>query len=163
MNRISKTLGTIFVGILLVLGLSACSEDGEYAERQEKNEAVIVENSQEVKNLEEKIKRDEASAGKIGYVYVMSFSKFIGYYTIEGKVSSNGSQLAPETEIACRRLHGSDYCEALDGPQDDNTYGEGDPGIFFFTTEGAMVVTNLDYLYSDQPIANAIDVPKLNS
>lgn len=159
-TRISKTIGAIFAGVLLVVGLTACS-GGDLAEREEKNKEVIVENSQEVKNLKEKIERDEASAGKIGYVYIMTFGKFIGYYTITGKISSNGSQLAPEDDVVkpcsgCDRL-------VVDGPQDDNTYGEGDPGIFFFTTEGAMVVTDLDYLYSDQPIANSIDVPKLNS
>jgi len=160
MNRISKILAIIFTSVLLVAGLSACSMGGDLEEREEKNKEVIVENSQEVQNLKEKIKRDEASADKIGYVYIMSFSKFIGYYTITGKISSNGSQLAPEDDVVkpcsgCDRL-------VVDGPQDDNTYGAGDPGIFFFTTEGAMVVTDLDYLYSDRPIANAIDVPKLN-
>lgn len=165
MNRISKILSVIFAGVLLVAGLSACDSE-DLKKREEKNKQVIVENSQEVQNLKEKIKRDEASAGKIGYVYIMSFSKFIGYYTITGKISSNGSQLAPEDDVidGCDSSGGiaSGCGLVVDGPQDDNTYGEGDPGIFFFTTEGAMVVTDLDYLYSDQPIANAIDVPKLN-
>ena len=33
--------------------------------------------------------------------------------------------------------------------------------IFFFTTEGTMVVTSLDYFYTTQPVATALDVPKL--
>lgn len=147
--------------IALMLGLSACGVTDQYAERQRQNESVIVENSQEVRNLKEKIRRDETSADKIGYVYVMSFGKFVGYYTIKGKISSNGSQIAPEMDVICRYSTG-ESCQAVDGPQDDNTYGAGDPGIFFFTTEGAMVVTSLDYLYADQPIAAALDVPKLN-
>lgn len=149
----------ILSGVVLIFGLSACSGSGDLQDRQEKNDAVVVKNSLETKNLKEKLRRDEESAGKIGYVYIMTFGKFVGYYTITGKVSSNGSQLAPEEDVVrpcagCERL-------VVDGPQDDNTYGTGDPGIFFFTTEGAMVVTSLDYLYSDQPIA--VDVPKLNA
>lgn len=165
-THIGKIVGAIFAGVLLIAGLTACDSE-ELQKREEKNKEVIVENSQEVKNLKEKIKRDEASAGKVGYVYIMTFGKFIGYYTITGKVSSNGSQLAPEDDVidGCDNTGGiaSGCGIVVDGPQDDNTYGEGDPGIFFFTTEGAMVVTNLDYLYSDQLIANSIDVPKLNA
>lgn len=148
----------ILSGLALVFGLSACSSN-DIEEREKLNDSVIVKNSLETKNLKEKIRRDEESAGKVGYVYIMTFGKFIGYYTITGKVSSNGSQLAPEEDV----VHPCSGCDRLvvDGPQDDNTYGAGDPGVFFFTTEGAMVVTSLDYLYSDQPIA--VDVPKLNA
>ncbi len=165
MNRTAKILGILLVSLLLAVGLSACSSE-DLKKREEKNKEIIVENSQEVRNLKEKIERDEASADKIGYVYIMSFSKFIGYYTIKGKISSNSSQLAPEDDVidGCDSTGGiaSGCGLVVDGPQDDNTYGEGDPGIFFFTTEGAMIVTDLNYLYSDQLIANAIDVPQLN-
>ena len=43
--------------------------------------------------------------------------------------------------------------------KDDGTYGAGDPGNFFFTTDGVMVETSLDYIISNEPIA--IDVPRL--
>ena len=38
-------------------------------------------------------------------------------------------------------------------------YGDGDPGIFFYTADDVMVETSLDYVVSDQPLA--IDVPRL--
>lgn len=157
-----KSLKAIVVVIALMLGLSACSmTSSDYDKRKEQNKTTLISgDSQEQKNLREKIRRDEASADKIGYVYVMTFGKFIGYYTIKGKISSDGSQLNPQDDIICR--YSGDSCQSVDGPQDDNTYGDGDPGVFFFTTEGAMVVTSLDYLYSDQPIAASVDVPKLN-
>ena len=149
------------IGIFFATTAESCSSS-DYDQRKEQNKTQQVQGeSQEQRNLKEKIKRDESSAGKIGYVYIMSFSKFVGYYTIKGKISDSGSQLAPEDDIVCRYNTG-ESCQTVDGPQDDNTYGTGDPGIFFFTTEGAMVVTSLDYLYSDQPIASAVDVPKLN-
>ena len=158
-----KKLVTISSVILafFVLSGNSCSGPSEYDQRQQQNKSVQIKNSQEMQNLQEKLRRDEASKDKIGYVYLMTFGKFIGYYTIKGKISSSGSQLAPEDEIQCK-TSSSESCQAVDGPQDDGTFGDDDPGVFFFTTDGAMVVTSLDYLYADQPIAAAIDVPKLN-
>lgn len=161
MSKIIRNISAAIAAAALLFSLSACTSSA-YEERKQQNEVTRVQGeSQEQKNLKEKIARDEASADKIGYVYIMSFGKFIGYYTIKGKISSNGSQLAPEQDVLCP--YRTDGCGTVDEAQDDNTFGEGDPGIFFFTTEGAMVVTDLDYLYADQPIANAIDVPKLNA
>ena len=51
------------------------------------------------------------------------------------------------------------FCLTLDSSQDDGTYGEGDPGIFFFLADGTYVETTLDYVYSTQPIP--VDVPRL--
>jgi hypothetical protein len=47
----------------------------------------------------------------------------------------------------------------LDSPKDDGSYGNGDPGIFFFTADGAYVETDINYITSNQPIN--IDVPLL--
>ena len=51
----------------------------------------------------------------------MSFAKPIGYYVVEGKVSSSGGQLTPEQDIICRSS--AESCQAVDGPFDDGTYG----------------------------------------
>lgn len=40
------------------------------------------------------------------------------------------------------------------------SYGGGDPGIFFFLTNGTKVVTSLDYIQTDQPIPG-VAAPKL--
>jgi hypothetical protein len=50
----------------------------------------------------------------------------------------------------------------VDAPGDDGSYGANEKGVFFFTTEGALVETNQDYLYSDQPIPTFASLPKLN-
>lgn len=155
-KRITAAL-TIIVGLLL-LGTGCTSE--EMTQRKEQAKTAAAKETLEKKNLERKLKLDE-DANRVGYVYLMSFSKFIGYYTIKGKISSNGSQIEPEVQIECP-YSSSSSCVTIDGPQDDGTFGEGDPGIFFFTTEGTMIVTSLDYMYSSQPIPNAIEVPKLN-
>jgi hypothetical protein len=112
-------------------------------------------------NLQKKQKIDE-NPNQLGFVYLLSFGKPFGYYPVKGKISSSGSQLAPESEVL--RPCGGGSCEFIvaDGPQDDGTYGEGDPGIFFFTPDGNMVVTSLDYFYSQQPVAFGTDVLDLS-
>jgi len=37
----------------------------------------------------------------------------------------------------------------VNAPGDDGSYGANEDGIFFFTTEGAYVTTNLDYLFAE--------------
>jgi hypothetical protein len=96
-------------------------------------------------------------------VYLLSFTgQFMGYYTIKGKVSSTDSQMTT-TDLVITNCHASNGCNdvTVPAPGDDGSYGSNEPGIFFFTTENAMVTTNLNYVYSDQPLP--LNVPKLNS
>jgi hypothetical protein len=160
-KRIPATItAAIAVGGLL-LGLTACSGGTSDEEARKREQATSATgDTLEKKNLEEKRRREE-NPNAIRYVYLMSFGKVLGYYTAKGKISSSGSQKAPEQDIVwtCKNSHGCSPV-VVDSKQDDGTYGSSDPGIFFFTTEGAKVVTNLDYVESDQPIP--FDVPKLN-
>lgn len=92
------------------------------------------------------------------------FGKFLGYWTIKGKVSSTQSQMTPSdlTSYACD--DGLNGCQAqiVSAPGDDGSYGPNESGVFFFTTEGAMVQLPEDaYVYMDQPIAIG-DIPELN-
>lgn len=109
----------------------------------------------ERKNLVERLRRFSAR-DKIGYVYIMSFGKFVGYYTIRGKLSSTLSQLTntQQTWEASR-----DQDTIVESIGDDGSFGDNEDGMFFFTTNGTLVQTNLEYVYSDQPLA--IDVPNL--
>ena len=159
MKRIIKAVVVAVAALGLLFGVASCTGTNDYEQRKEQQNANKPQGETlEQSNLKKKIKLDE-DANRVGYVYIMSFGKFVGYYTIKGKISSNGSQIAPEQEIICR--YSAESCVGVDSSQDDGTYGTGDPGIFFFTTEGAMIVTDLDYLYSTQPVPNAINVPKL--
>lgn len=112
----------------------------------------------ERRNLAERITRF-SKAGKIGYVYIMSFGKILGYYTIEGKISSTESQLTNTDQVwdSGRGKQGETVAESIG---DDGSFGPNEEGIFFFTTGGVMVQTNLDYMYSDAPL-NVGDVPQL--
>ena len=152
-----KKIITAAATLALVAGLGACTSD-EYREREEVQAAKksAATTSLDKKNLERKAKIEDKPS-QVGYVYLMSFAKPIGYYVVEGKVSSSGGQLTPEQDIICRST--AESCQAVDGPFDDGTYGEREPGIFFFTADGVMVHTSLDYIYSTDPLP--VDVPKL--
>lgn len=166
-----KIIGLIVAALLGGLIVSGCTSSSPAAEAYEKRVqaekamSVVKEGvvTLEQKNLQEKQRRDERP-NQLGYVYLLSFGKPFGYYPIKGKISSSGSQLAPEDEVV--RMCYTGGCsepQVVDGPQDDKTYGTGDPGIFFFTPDGNMIVTDLDYFYSEQPVAFGEDVVNLST
>lgn len=160
-----KKLIAASTAAVLLFALTACDGGGSKEEKARDAAQAAASGAKngpslEKTNLAEKRKREE-NPNAIGYVYLISFGKPMGYYVTKGKISSNGSQAGPEEDIVwtCKSGHGCSPV-VVDSAQDDGSYGDGDPGIFFFTTEGAKVVTDLDYIQSDQPIA--FDVPKLN-
>ena len=155
MNRIKKGIAILMLATVAGLGLTACTPSS-YTDRATEQEQYTLENSLEQANLKKRLELQN-NPNQIGYVYVMSFAQVIGYYVIQGKVSSSGWQLAPEQEILCK-TSSSESCNSLDSNQDDGTYGSGDPGIFFFLADGTYTETTLDYIYSTQPIP--IDVPR---
>jgi outer membrane murein-binding lipoprotein Lpp len=151
-----KLIAAVAVVALLLAG---CASGKDTSSQRKKDQAVVDTYSQrlssavpyplaqmrdsiERRNLRERLLRFNKPA-KLGYVYLMSFGKFLGYYTIRGKISSTESQMT-----------------VTDSMGDDGSYGPNEQGVFFFTTGGVMVQTNLDYVYSDAPL-NVGDVPQL--
>jgi hypothetical protein len=159
-KKIIRPLALMLALAVGAIGLSAC-ESSELQKREQKQAAKADPNrvTLEKVNLTKK-KELEENPSAVRYVYLMNFGQIVGYYVAKGKISSSGSQLTPEQDIV--DLTSSSCCEVavVDGPQDDGTYGEGDPGIFFFLADGTMVETSLDYITSTQPIP--IDVPRLD-
>lgn len=94
---------------------------------------------------------------KIFYVYLVDYGKVMGYYTAKGKISSVNSRLTQEEQIVYARST-SNFGYSLEGfqvvgsPQLDGSYGTNGDGIFFFTTEGAYVEWNGQYIVSDFPL-----------
>lgn len=122
--------------------------------------ADAMRDSLERRNLRDRLLRTN-SPSKVGYVYLLSFSgQPLGYYVIKGKVSSTQSQMTTDQLV---QRYGADEGgnAVVTAPGDDGSYGQNEPGEFFFTTEGAFVETSLHYLYSDQPLP--LNVPKLNA
>ena len=158
MKKLTKKIA-LPVAVVLAgsVALTGCSSSNEGKERKEQQKSITLSNSLEKENLKQKLER-ENDPNATRYVYLMNFGQIVGYYVIKGKVSSSGSQLAPEQEAI--DVCNTDYCpEVMDSAQDDGTYGTGDPGIFFFLSNGTMVSTTLDYIESDAPMP--VDVPRL--
>jgi len=114
--------------------------------------------SLERRNLRERLLRFNKPQ-KIGYLYLMSFGKFVGYYVVKGKISSTQSQM---TNLVQTWEASKDQDTIVPSVGDDGSFGEnegGSAGIFFFTAQGVLVETTLDWVYSDAPLN--VDVPNL--
>lgn len=150
--------------ILLVLPivLTACDEIKSPATRQEQqrtesNQQKMInavplpqlETSLERKNLVKRLEHNNRE-GLTGYIYLINYGKIMGYYTVDGKVSSLNSFLTGNTTFV-RPCNSCDLRE-VESPDLDGAYGENDGGIFFFTTEGVYVEWHGDYLWTDQPM-----------
>lgn len=146
----------------LLLSLTACTgmTDEEIA-RNEVQSQKAQGDTLEKKNLEEKRKREENPTA-VRYVYLYNFGQPMGYWIAKGKISSSGSQRTPTDDNIWTCRSSASTCQALvvDGPQDDGSYGNGDPGIFFFLADGTMVETTFDFFISEKPV-EAINVPLL--
>ncbi len=68
----------------------------------------------------------------VTYVYLVSFGQILGYYVVDGKPASTRSYLMPEESYYSNGA-------TLSNPDIDGTWGENNPGIRFFTAEGAAV------------------------
>lgn len=155
MKRKLATIASVLT--ISALALTGCSAgQSEIQQRKESQKSTTLKDSLELKNLERKRqKENDPSAER--YIYLMNYGQIVGYYVAIGKISSSGSQLAPEQDLI-RAYSGGEYY-AVDSAKDDGSFGPGDPGIFFFTSDEVMVETSLDYIVSDSPLA--IDVPRL--
>ena len=69
----------------------------------------------------------------------------VGRYVVDGKVSSLNSYLTPDSEY----YEGGSLNEWISDV--DGSYGENDPGIFFFTPDGKYIEWTGIYHYSDIP------------
>lgn len=157
MKNLTKIVATI---ALATVALTGCTGTTAYQERKDKQQQSVINGGEglEVKNLKEKAKREnDPNATRYVYLWVPGDSTPIGYYVIKGKVSSSGSQAGPEMEFL--RPCTSCDMQGMDSAKDDGSYGDGDPGIFFFLANGTMTDTNVLYLSTDAPLK--IDAPLL--
>lgn len=154
-----KLIAAAAAGVL-ILGLAGCS-NSEYQERKDK-QSVALEDSLSRQNQEDRLAREEDES-QVRYVYILAplTGEAIGYYTVNGKVSSAGVQNAPENDIIQPYAGGDRY--VVDSAKDDGTFGPSETGFFFFTTENVLIeIEGLAYVQSDAPIRLFIDSPLLN-
>jgi hypothetical protein len=92
------------------------------------------------------------------YVYLFAFGTPIGYYVTRGKPVATTSYLTPSMSYAG---NSSSYSNK-ELPDMDGTYGDNNPGIRFFTSNGIAVEWGgygATYLYSTRPLR--LGVPNL--
>lgn len=111
-----------------------------------------LDNSLERANISKRLQLWNDSA-KVSYIYLTSYGKVMAFYTVKGKITSGNKRLtSPQKQVQ------SDYCGqgncdlVMDSPELDGTYGSSAPYIFFWTTDGAYVQWNGEYMLSDQPL-----------
>lgn len=98
----------------------------------------------------------------VHHVYLMSEGQVVAYYVAQGKVSSVNSKLTNDKQLVkvpnpkFEDYHGGGANGAnwkvVESPQMDGSYGTNGEAIFFFTTDGAYVQTNLKYVVSERPM-----------
>lgn len=161
MRRITMTVSGILAAALLLAGCNGTnnsnSRDRKITEAYSRAlEAAVpyplaqMKDSVERRNLRERLLRFNVP-DKIGYVYILGMAgNYVGYYTIKGKVSSTSSQMTADQQV----IHDcSGGCrEVVNSMGDDGSYGPNEPGVFFFTTNGVLVETSMDFIYSDSPL-----------
>lgn len=176
-----KRIAAVVAVVALTVGLSACEDESNSAQQsgQKLTEQAFgqqqtavpypadeLQDSLERRNLKERLLRQN-DPDKIGYVYFFPFGagEPLGYWTIKGKVSSTQSQMTTDVLQVDTPDDGSNAKDTVvTAPGDDGSYGQNEKGVFFFTTEGAMVqVCEECYFYSDQPVNLGVVIPELNA
>lgn len=170
-NRITKI---VILALAMFLGmsvLSACSLDNEVDPQRkaiqeksgkalEKQIAAVdypadeLTDSLERRNIRKRLLLTN-DANRIGYVYYTPFGKILGYWTVQGKVSSVKSQMNPTDDLSGDVSDCSGCSEHVitESAGDDGAFGEAQDAVFFFTTEDVMIeIPEDDYFYSTQPI-----------
>lgn len=166
---------SVSLATLMLMSCTACDDEPSGAQRQgqidteqafrQQSAAVPYPKSQmtdslERRNLRERLLRQNRP-NAIGYVYVLGMNgSYVGYYVIRGKVSSTQSQMTTTSLVqSCGSGSGYSCAVTVPAPGDDGSYGSYEPGIFFFTTDGTMVTTSMEYMVSDHPLP--VHAPKL--
>ncbi len=111
-----------------------------------------LDSSLERQNIADRLRLWNDSS-KISYIYLTSYGKVMAFYTVKGKVTSGNKRLTNNQQQVVSQNCGTGNCElVMDSPELDGTYGSSNPYIYFWTTEGAYVQWNGEYMLSDQPL-----------
>ena len=170
MKRILSSVAVVFA-IIVALTASSCDTGGATTNQQSvdqtnNNDASarlhkaypypVLTTSSELKNEIQRYHVLNDDVNRISYVYLMSLDgKIIAEYQIIGKVSSTDSLYSAPVSTDCSgngvyQGSGSATCATVPSAQPDGSYGQNEPGIYFFINDAAhtMVEWNGYYLWS---------------
>lgn len=165
-SKVTKIVVMVVVVLGAGLGLAGCTVNSESTANQEQklteeNQGKLLQ-TQPPMRLDWSLERENINkrtelwndTNKISYIYLVSYGKVMTFYTIKGKVSSVNSQIT-NPEQAVDDPHGSyeSGSVTLPSPAEDGSYGTNGDAVFFFTTEGAYVEWNGEYMLADQPLS----------
>lgn len=111
--------------------------------------APQLENSLERENISKRLTTFSDPA-KISYIYLINYGKVMAYYVVEGKITSGGKRLTPQNQIVDSPTDSTSI--VVEAPELDGTYGNSNPYIYFWTTDGTYVQYTGDYMLTDQPV-----------
>lgn len=131
-------------------------EQQAVADNQAKLQVAVplpqLDNSLERANISKRLSLWNDPA-KISYVYLTSYGKVMAFYTVKGKITSGSKRLTSQEKQVGSQDCGQGNCElVMESPELDGTYGSSASYIYFWTTEGAYVQWNGEYMLSDQPL-----------
>lgn len=112
--------------------------------------APQLDNSLERANISKRL-TTFSDPNKISYIYLVSYGKVMAFYTIKGKITSGGKRLTPQNQVIYQDV-GTPENMVVESPELDGTYGNSNPYIFFWTTDGVYVQWSGDYMLVDQPL-----------
>lgn len=112
--------------------------------------APQLDNSLERANISKRLTTFSDPA-KISYIYLINYGRVMAYYVVKGKITSGGKRLTPQNQVAYQDIGTPDNV-VVEAPELDGTYGNSNPYIFFWTTDGTYVQWSGDYMLTDQPM-----------
>lgn len=156
-NKVLATIAGVALAVVAFTGCSASDYQSEDDRRDAQQEEVTLDSSLGIDAQKERLSREE-DTNTVRYVYLINYGQVFGYYVITGGVYGADTQLAPEQTGICPYYNS---CTTVDTAKDNGTYGGGDSGVFFITSDGVLVETTLDYIQADAPINVYADIPLL--
>lgn len=170
-SRFNRLAFLGIVGMIAAVTLAACNNTPRTPSNvteqrlQEGNQQRLLANqppvtiswSAERDNLNRRMERIN-DQNMEGWIYLVSHGTVLAFYPVDGKVSSLNSYLTAAEQIVDAdqgRLTGFNPI-LVEMPDLDGAYGKNSDGIFFFTTDGVYVEWFGEYLWSDQPLALAV-------
>lgn len=130
------------------------------AKRNPNNILTRMNDSADMVNVGERDIRLSDPVKPMWVTLLTPMGQIVAQYNVKGKVSNNQSQLTAIEGAYCKNGEHEWGCTTVKLPGDNGTYGEDEPGIFFFDTRGVFHQWNGLYLLSDAP-EQIVDKPLL--
>ena len=140
---------------ILAFGLVSCGPSAAPAKKKitqsqkaaEAAESISFTENAEIENIKKRLELT-SDPGLTGFVLLMNeMGQPVMYTGVTGKITSGGKRLTQGQRIWERY----DKSEVLKTPSDEGTWGNSNPYIYFWTTNGQYIQWNGKYLYSDKP------------